>query len=354
MAIPAGRTQGAKGRHVRRGRHWWAALDDESLLDLRFCDLGLRITDSPLPAALERLDRELARRGFSFRPHVWLAEEWFSPDGTPGFALPFYLAHPRLARLERRFMHEVEGGNVRWLMRILRHETGHALDTAYGLRRRAGWRQTFGPVSRPYPTTYRPRTRSRSYVLHLGHWYAQSHPTEDFAETFAVWFAPNSAWRTDYEDWPALRKLRYVDGLMAQVRALPPLVRSRETVDPLGRNRRTLRQHYEEKLRYHSAAADGRYDVRLRRVFPGAGARGSTPAATFIRSVRPQLRRLLVRRTRLHPYLVHQVFRMVIQRCDELGLQVAGPRRVATRETLALLERILFDFFRRGRERYSL
>ena len=110
----------------------------------------------------------------------------------------FYLVHPRLQRLERRFMHEVEGGNDKWLMRILRHETGHAIDTAFGLRRRKAWRDTFGKASRRYPSRYSPRPASRRFVLHLGHWYAQSHPTEDFAETFAVWLPRNSRWRSQY------------------------------------------------------------------------------------------------------------------------------------------------------------
>ena len=201
---------------------WWAKLDDEALLDLRFNDLGLKLAESPLKPALERLDRELERRGCAFRPHIWLSVEWFCPDGLPGFAIPFYLAHPRLAALERRLMHEVEGGNARWLQRILRHETGHAIDNAYRLRRRKRWKQVFGPATRRYPTRYAPRTTSRNYVMHLGHWYAQSHPSEDFAETFAVWLAPNSTWRVDYEHWHALRKLRYVDELLTEIRSERP------------------------------------------------------------------------------------------------------------------------------------
>ena len=346
----------AKGSGQRKGgRLAWTRLDDEALLDQRFCDLGLLLEDSPLAPALGRLDQELARRGFVCRPHFWLAEEWFCPDGVPGVAIPFYLAHPRLARLERRLMHEVEGGNARWLARILRHETGHALDNAYRLRRRRRWRAVFGPASRPYPKSYAPRITSRNYVMHLGHWYAQSHPTEDFAETFAVWLAPHSGWRTDYQGWHALRKLRYVDELMQEIRTVPPPVRSRRLIEPLATNRRTLRQHYRDKLAADERADARRYDSRLLRVF---GLRYENPrrqpAATFIRQVRPQLHRLLVRRSQLHPYLVHHVMRMVIRRVGELDLVVAGSLRVTERELFALIERIVFDFVRRGRERYTL
>lgn len=334
---------------------WWAKLDDEALLDLRFNDLGLSLDESPLKPALDRLDRELERRGFRFRPHVWLSVEWFCPDGVPGFAIPFYLAHPRLAALERRQMHEVEGGNARWLQRILRHETGHALDNAYRFRLRKRWRQVFGPATRPYPTRYAPRTTSRNYVMHLGHWYAQSHPSEDFAETFAVWLAPNSTWRVDYEHWHALRKLRYVDELMQAIRDERPPVRRKTRVEPLAGNHTTLREHYAGKLAYADRTETERYDVRLRRVFAPLDRNPGRPAAaTFLRQVRPELTRLLVRRSRLHPYLVHHVMRMVIRRTRELDLCVNQPLRLSKREVFALLERILFDFVRRGRERYAL
>ena len=147
-----------------RRAYWWAKLSDEELLDVRFCDLGLSLEGSPLAPLVERLYDDLDGRGIQFRPHCWLGEEWFTPDGVPGFAVPFYLAHPRLKRLERRILGEVEGGNRNWMLRILRHEAGHALDNAYRLRRRRVWRETFGPASLPYPDSYRPRPASRRYV----------------------------------------------------------------------------------------------------------------------------------------------------------------------------------------------
>ena len=193
-------------------------MSDEQLLGLRFCDLKLKIERSPVAKRVRRLYRELDKRQIAFRPHVWLSEEWFSPDGVPGIAVPFYLAHPRLERLERRMMRNVEGGSAESAMRILRHEAGHAIDTAYRLRRRKRWREIFGPASLPYPDTYRARPGSRRYVQHLGEWYAQAHPCEDFAETFAVWLKPNSSWRRTYAQWPAFHKLEFVDELLENVR----------------------------------------------------------------------------------------------------------------------------------------
>lgn len=322
---------------------------------MRFCDLRLALGRSPLAPRIDRLYAELARRGLRFRPHFWLAEEWFSPDGIPGIAIPFYLAHPRLMRLERRYMGEVEGGNANWQMRILRHEAGHALDTAFRLRRRRQWRDTFGLAGRPYPDVYRPRPASRDFVLHLGHWYAQSHPTEDFAETFAVWLQPKARWRRDYAGWPALRKLEFVDELMAGLEGLRPPVRSDDVVEPLADNPRTLREHYRRKVARYDVSETDLYDQRLKRVFPRRAVHPGRPAASaFLRQVRPQMMRLLIRRARLHPYLVYHVARTLTQRSRELDLVVARPQRETKRRALRLHERILLDVLSRDRERYAL
>ena len=132
---------------ARRKQPYWATLPDGELLDLRFCDLGLSLTGTVLEERVERLYEELADRGIEFRPHCWLSEEWFSPDRVPGIAIAFYLAHPRLMKLERKMMMEVEGGGESWCLKLLRHETGHALDTAFGLSRRIRWRRPRLPSS---------------------------------------------------------------------------------------------------------------------------------------------------------------------------------------------------------------
>ena len=185
----------------------WAGWPDDRLMDLRICDLNVAIEGSALEPRIEQLRTELSARGLSrFEPHFWLSAEWFSPDGVPGVAIPFYLAHPRLEKLERTEMLEVEGGTPDWCMKILRHEAGHAIDNAYRLRNRLRRQRVFGPSYMQYPDYYTPKPYSKSYVLHLDSWYAQSHPDEDFAETFAVWLTPDADWRTNV-DWPAPRRL---------------------------------------------------------------------------------------------------------------------------------------------------
>jgi hypothetical protein len=234
-------------RAGKRKRPWWADLSDDELLDVRLCDLDLRVEGSPLQVRIQRLVAELERAGIQFRPYVWLSTAWFTPHGYTGFAVPFYLAHPRLARIERWQVGEAEGAARETCLRLLRHEAAHAIDNAYRLHRRATWRAHFGPFSRPYRSTYRPRPASRSYVVNLDHWYAQSHPGEDWAETFAVWLRPGSRWKKRYRGWRALEKLRYVDAVMAEVGERPPRVRTRDTVDALPKLRSTLRQHYGRK-----------------------------------------------------------------------------------------------------------
>jgi len=349
------RIAAARSRPSRPRRYVWEKLPDEQLLSLRFCDLKLTIEGTDLEEAVKRLYRELSSRGIQFRPHCWLAEEWFSPDGIPGIAIPFYLAHRRLMSLERRFMREVEGGNRNWLMRILRHEAGHAFDSAYRLRRRRQWRDVFGPASLPYPDTYRPRPGSRRFVQHLGAWYAQAHPTVDFAETFAVWLKPNSAWRRDYLGWPAFAKLEYIDGLAAEIGDTKAPVIDRTTVEDVAEEVSTLRQHYERKLaRYRTPRRSGA-DELLLKVFTTAPRRKSAPkAACVLRELRNPLRQQFVRTGAFSEYLVHQVLRLMIERCERLDLYMRGSRRQLKSQLIWLIARLAESYEERQLPRVAL
>ena len=331
---------GAPARRTPRSTRSWVRLSDERLLQVRLCDLGLSVDAPRLARPLNRLYAELENRGLDFHPHAWLADEWFSPDGVPGIAIPFYLAHPRLERLERNLMHEVEGGNTRWLMRIMRHEAGHALDNAYRLRRRARWREIFGPASLPYPDRYRARPGSRRYVHHLGEWYAQSHPTEDFAETFAVWLKPNSNWRTTYADWPAFRKLCLVDELMASLRGRPAPVRNRRHVEPISTDTRTLAEFYRDKLARRRRDRRGMAEELLRKVFTERAGEEVMRASSLLRSLKPRLVESVSREAGVERYSVYNIVRMLIDRCDALKLHVRGSRRDASRHARWMVLRL--------------
>ena len=332
----------------------WESLDDARLQTLKLNALHLHLRDSLVWPEVERLYADLDRRRLRFRPHCWLSSEWFSPDGVPGIAIPFFVAHPRLRRLERHMMGEVEGGNSKWRLRILRHEAGHAIDTAYGLRRRADWREVFGYASEPYPQKYAVRPASRRYVQHLDYWYAQSHPTEDFAETFAVWLQPRARWRRDYAGWPALKKLEYVDALMADIAGRSPRVRSRATVAPLTDLRQTLAEHYRAKKSAY-ALSDRRYDEWLTREFAGRQGRSRcTSAARFIREIAPKLQLSLVTNESISSYFANHVIRRVEARVHALDLVLRASRRESLRRVLTLHERVAVDMLRRNRETYLL
>ena len=345
--IPAPRLRRARG-------YWWQNLEDRELLRVRFCDLGVSIERSVLKFYVQRLYAELEARGIVFRPHCWLADEWFSPDGVPGIAIPFYLSHPRLRSLERTMMQEVEGGNDNWFMRILRHEAGHAIDTAYRLRRRRAFREMFGPASLPYPEFYVPRPGSRRYVQHLGSWYAQSHPTEDFAETFAVWLKPGSRWRSDYAQWPALRKLIYVDETMAQYGPQPALVRDRSYIEPSSADRRTLGEHYEVIRQRYRTPERRTEDAVLKRIFAPEPGRQRQRAASLLRQMRSHLRSHIAEQAGCTDYLAHQVVRNVIYRADHLGLYVAGNARDTTRNVKTELLRLTETWQKRTGRRLVL
>jgi len=77
-------------------------------------------------------------------------------------------------------------------------------------------------------------------------------------------------------------------------------------------------------------------------------------AGRFLREVRPQLKRLLVRRARMHPYLVQHVLSTATQRARRMNLRLKHGQRRTKREVLVMLERILLDMLLRDREHFAL
>lgn len=315
----------------------WKLMSEERLLDLRLCELDLRIEGSPMEEYTLRLNDELVSKGLRFRPHYWVGEEWFTPDGIPGVAVPFYLIHPRLTLLERSQMLDAEGAMPKQCMRILRHEAGHAIDNAYRLHRRKRWRELFGSFTEPYPESYRPLLNSRRYVQHLTGWYAQAHPAEDFAETFAVWLTPRLNWKKRYENWPAIEKLEYVDELMKEIGVEVAPVRSRRFIEPLSQIKTTLREHYDRKRALYTVEWPAYYDQDLRRIFEENSTRTAKLTATaFLRSHRKELCDTVSESSGMAVYTVDQLLENIMERCRAMKLRLKdSPRQ--TRESMLLM-----------------
>ena len=316
----------------------WARLSEDRLLQVPLKELNLSIEGTWLAACLRDLNTELRRRGIAIKVHGWISDEWFSPPETPGIAFPFYLAHPRLMRLERKMMLEVEGGTRRDCMRLLRHEAGHVVQYAFGLHRRRRWQMLFGRASEPYPQHYRADPTSKAYVQYLRRWYAQCHPDEDFAETFAVWLSPRSNWRKRYADWPALAKLEYVDALMGEIAGQEPLRQKRREVDPLNKLKGTLGEHYEHKRERYAVDTPSVFDRDLRRIFSEEPRHARAPhASSVIRRNRALIIRSVSKWTGEYPVALDAAIDDMIARCRALKLRAPGSEHQIRLEITAML-----------------
>ena len=333
----------------------WASYSDDQLLQVRMCDLGVTLAGTDLELRIAQIGAELDARGLAFRPHYWLADEWFTPDGIPGVAVPFYLAHPRLARLELAQMLEVEGGDPESCLRILRHEVGHAIDNAYRLRRRPTRRRLFGSPTTEYPEYYTPKPYSKSFVQHLDHWYAQSHPDEDFAETFAVWLDPASMWATRYAGWPAQRKLEYMDRLVRTLARLRPAVTSKRQVDPVSKLKKTLGEHYAKKREHYGLDHPDFYESDLRNLFSDAPQYAKNPsAARFLRRIRRDVRSRVASFTDSYQYTIDRLLEKIIERCRELNLRLTESEEESTADFMVFLTVQTMNYLHSGRHRAAL
>jgi len=297
-------------------------ISQESLLGLRVCDLPLKIEGTWLDECVQELYRELDVKGIKFKPPCYLADEWLAPDQEPVVGIPFFLAHPKLMKLERKFMLDVEGGTRERCMKLLRHETGHALNYAYKLYKRKKWQKIFGKFSEEYEETYRFRPYSKNFVRHMEDYYAQYHPDEDFSETFAVWLTPNFDWQNQYQGWKALEKLRYVDEVMQEIKDKEPLLKRGKKYWQASKTRITLRNFYKQKRIHYAEDFPDFHDSNLRRIFvvKGKKHRNVPLAADILRIYRKDIRDSVSRWTGEKKYIIDDLLKTLIKRCRELKL----------------------------------
>jgi hypothetical protein len=308
----------------------WVNLGDDELLEKRISEFGLKLEGTPLRPLIQQLYEELSQKGLAFHPPCHIGDEWFGPVGIPAIFIPFFLTHERLRKLERKIILEVEGETPDWFMRLIRHEAAHAYFSAFQLQKKTKWRRVFGNTStEETPEFYRPRPYSRSYVVHLDDWYAQSHPDEDFAETFAVWLTPGLDWRARYQGWKALQKLEYVDELMRSLAGKPPVHQPRYRVADYDCLNVKLKTYYARKRKLYEESFPDVYDNDLRQLFDAtADVAGRAKASVYLRHHRRQLMDAVCQWTNEKKYRVDRLLARLIERCDrlDLHLQTHDPR----------------------------
>jgi len=321
-------------------------LSDEQLLSSKIVQLPIAIPGTWLEECIDQLYAELAEKGLTFRPHCYLADEWLTPKDEPVIGIPFYLAHPALVKLEKKIMLEAEGSNKSWCLKLLRHETGHALSYAYRLLQRRKWREVFGSPTQEYPDTYRFRPYSKNYVRHLDGFYAQYHPEEDFVETFAVWLTPELDWRKQYAGWKALDKLLYVDELMTSLKGKPAAVTVGKQYWRFQDLKGTLQNFYKKKRAFSAEAFPDFHDDNLRRIF--AQQESSElfvqPAERMIKRYQKALLADVSLWTGERKYLVHDLLVTITKRCRELKLIVREPEPVCLANFSTYLTTLVMNY----------
>jgi hypothetical protein len=325
-------------------------LDPEirGILGKKVSELGLKLEGSPVERYVRQLYAELQRRGLrKFRPVCYLTDEWGCPDQQPVLGIPFYLADSKLQQIES----EVDAlENDRQIMMYMRHEAGHVFNYAYRLYTTPEWRRLFGPFFRPYRDDYRPVPFSRHFVRHIEGWYAQKHPDEDFAETFAVWLTPRSAWRRQYKGWPAMRKLRYVDRVARALADVAPIVKTGEVDVTPEDIRVTVQQFYERAAEERQARIDIALDAHLRPIFLTRRRKECRPAADIINRHRSELAEKITYWTGVQRPIVRGLVDSIIRTCERMKLwgEVGEEARYLV-EVTALATTLAMNYLTRGK-----
>lgn len=330
-----------------------SAFSEEELFSLRICDLSLKIEGTWLEDCVKELYKELERRGIQFKPLCYLADEWLTPDGEPVLGIPFFLADPVLIKLEKKIMLDVEGGSKQWCMRLLRHEVGHAVNYAYKLHKKKKWKKIFGPFSLEYSDTYRFRPYSKSFVRHLEDYYAQYHPDEDFAETFAVWLTPHLDWHTQYKGWRALTKLKYLDQLMEDIKDKEPLIKKGKKYWQVSGLRATLKNYYKRKRRFYAEDFPDFHDTNLKEIFIEKEKKDmqSTSASDIIKRNRKSIVHSVSTWTGEKKHIISDLLETIIGRCRDLQLRAYEPEAQVLLKISTYLTTLIMNYMYTGRFR---
>jgi len=326
---------------------------DDALMDIPISQLPVQIKGTWLEECIQQLYEELTEKGIVFKPECYLADEWLTPEKETCIGIPFYLAHPTLIRLEKKFMMDAEGEGKPWCMKLLRHEAGHALCYAYGFHKRKKWQRTFGPSTLEYKDTYKSRPYSKNYVRHLDGYYAQYHPEEDFVETFAVWLTPGLDWREKYKGWKALAKLEYVDRLMKEIHGRQPRRKSSEKFWRLATLRMTLRNYYKKKHQFWLEELPDFHDGFLRKNFTERGevSKKGVSLTEILRKYQRNIIHSISRQSGEKQYVIGDLLKDIHKRSKELKLVTLDDEIIVVLNLTSYATSLIMNYLYTGRFR---
>jgi hypothetical protein len=320
------------------------AFQESNLRTTRIRDLGLQIAGTRLEPIIREFQAELDNvRLTKLRPRFYLSSEWGVAFGTIAIAIPFYLAKPELVELQAEHVGHIEGISQADILRYLRHEMGHVVNYAFKLYEQQEWVKLFGSITQPYVEEYRPQPFSRRFVRHLPGWYAQKHPDEDWAETFAVWMTPNSNWREAYATWPsALAKLNYCDRVMDEIRDREPPVKAEDRDEAVEDLTYSLHDYY-DSLRMADGLPPG-LEGALTAIFEDFGLPEDSPAETPRKPAAALIRRMerdlvanVFRWTGHFPERTRPLVRWLADRADQLKQVYPADREQAVATAITTL-----------------
>jgi hypothetical protein len=331
---------------------------NQVLLQQTFRQLSKRLKlTAPVRRAIKKVESELREKGIHLKIKYWISNEWFTPDSTVGVAIPFYILDRKLTMLEKNMVGVAEGATFAEAVRILRHEIAHVLDNAFQLRRLRMRHRIFGKASRPYPTQYTYAPTDVRFVRHLQGGYAQAHPCEDFAETFAVWLNPRSGWRKRYAETPAIRKLEYVDQLMKRLIGRRPVRKGGPKIDSLSTLKGTLQDHYKNKtrkLRRTAVRDQALSKLKDLNEIKNQIAEENRKSIRYNPFEKDRLISELSHMTGRHPELLQQYVEKVQKQAKRQGVNLNRLIQIAYPKTKGILVQEAKSYFRQGRHQILL
>ncbi len=323
-------------------------IKNTAILNSPLCKLDLQFKGSLVAECIQIVQRELKDKGINFNFHYWISDDWFCPDGISGIAIPFYLLNPQITKLEKEYVGFVEGITKDECLKLIRHEVGHAIDNAYELRNCFQRKEIFGDSNTKYPKEYIRKPFSKNFVKHLSENYAQAHPDEDWAETFAVWLTPDSNWKRKYSTWKAINKLNYVDQKMNSLKGKRPLSLCRDTVDEIQTLGITLRTYLNRKSKLKRKYQTPIFNNNIKRVFTTGS---KTNALNFIKANEKDLCLKVAKATNQYHYIVRDVLKELKSECKKNKLTLRKPARETRTSLVNLLSKSTLLYIKQGKNK---